>query len=183
MIAPARLASGFEADYGFGLSLVRPDGRRKVAHNGAMRGFSATAAYYPDTALTVVVLANRGDVRTESVERAIARRLLDVPQPALQERPLSADARQRYAGTYDIGVFDTHVRERHGQLWLETTPPGPTTPLLHLGAGEFAGLVEPDAYRLTFDRQDDPADTVRLLMGAMHWYGGRRRPPSAPRER
>ncbi|MES0875217.1 serine hydrolase domain-containing protein [Sinimarinibacterium thermocellulolyticum] len=38
MVAPTRLADGRLADYGFGLSLVTPDGRRKVAHNGAMLG-------------------------------------------------------------------------------------------------------------------------------------------------
>jgi CubicO group peptidase (beta-lactamase class C family) len=174
MIAPTRLTGGRVADYGFGLSLVPLDGRRKVAHNGAMRGFSATAAYYPEAALTVVVLVNRGDVRTESIERRIARRLLSLPEPALREQALSAEERRRYVGTYDIGVFDIQVSERAGQLWLEMPRPGPTTPLMYIGDHEFVGTVDPEAYRLTFGGDDGRMQTLRLLMGAMYWYGGRR---------
>lgn len=175
MTTPARLDGGRTADYGFALSLVPFEGERKVAHNGAMRGFSASAAYYPGSAWTVVVLANRGDVRTEAVERAIARRLLGLPPPALQERPLDAAGRRRFAGTYDIGPFEVQIVERAGRLWLESPRPGPTTALRHLGDGEFAGADEPDAYRVTFTGTDGPARELRLLMAAMHWYGVRSR--------
>jgi D-alanyl-D-alanine carboxypeptidase len=173
MIAPATLADGRQADYGFGLSLAEPDGVRKVAHNGAMLGFSGSAAHYPDTRVTVVVLTNRGDVRTESIERAIARRLLGLPEPDIRRVAVPDDERARVAGTYDIGVFDVHVVERGDQLWIEMPLPGPTTRLLYLDAGEFAGESDPDAYRLRFD-DGQPARELRLLMGAMHWYGVRR---------
>ncbi|MBA2546963.1 MAG: beta-lactamase family protein [Burkholderiaceae bacterium] len=174
MTAPTLLLPGSrQADYGFGLSLVNPDGQRKVAHNGAMRGFSASAAYYPDAALTVVVLANRGDVRTESIERAVARHLLGVKHPPLGERLLAADEYRRFLGTYDIGVFKVRVVDRKGQLWLEMPRPGPTTQLSYLGNCRFAGKADPDAYELTFSGGPEAAQEVRLLMGAMHWYGVR----------
>lgn len=175
MTTPARLTDGRTADYGFALSLVPFEGERKVAHNGAMRGFSASAAYYPGTEWTVVVLANRGDVRTESVERAVARRLLGLRSPTLAERTLDAAGRRRFAGTYDIGPLEVQIVERAGRLWLESPRPGPTTALRHLGDGEFAGVDEPDAYRVTFTGTDGPARELRLLMAAMHWYGVRRR--------
>jgi D-alanyl-D-alanine carboxypeptidase len=177
MIAPARLANGSHADYGFGLSLVRLEAQPRVGHNGAMRGFSATAAYYPDAEMTVVVLANRGDVRTESIERPIARRLLDLPEPVYREQPLSAEQRRRYIGSYDIGVFDVQVVERDGRLWIEMPRPGPTTALTYLGEEEFAGDADPDAYRVTFVGNSGTAETLRLLMGGMHWYGYRSREP------
>jgi CubicO group peptidase (beta-lactamase class C family) len=182
MTAPTRLDGGGNADYGFALSLVRMDGRAKVAHNGAMRGFSASAAYYPDAALTVVVLANRGDVRTESLERAIARRLFGLPEPEVRETALPAADRGRFAGTYDIGVFglDLHVVDREGRLWLEMPRPAPTTALRYLGGGEFVGADDPEACRLTFTGGDGPTPRVRLFMAAMHWYGVRRSEPRAP---
>jgi len=173
MSAPAQLDDGSRVDYGFGLSLVSLDGRRKIAHNGAMLGFSASAAYYPDDDLTVVVLTNRGDVRTESIERAVARRLLRLPGPDLRGRDLSAQARRSYVGSYDIGVFPVRVVERDQQLWLEAPPPGPTTPLRYLGDGAFAGDRDPDAVRVTFDHVDGRAARLRLYMGGMHWYGQR----------
>jgi hypothetical protein len=52
--------------------------------------------------------------------------------------------------------------------------PGPTTPLRYLGQREFAGEVDPDAYRLAFG-DGERANDLRLFMGAMHWYGVRLR--------
>ncbi|MFU8814288.1 MAG: alpha/beta fold hydrolase [Pseudomonadales bacterium] len=173
MSAPAQLADGSRVDYGLGLSLVSLDGRRKISHNGAMLGFSASAAYYPDNDLTVVVLTNRGDVRTEAIERTVARRLLHLPVPDLRGRDLSAQARAAYLGRYDIGVFSVQVVERGQQLWLEAPPPGPTTPLRYLGDGVFAGDRDPDAVGVTFDHVDGRAARLRLYMGGMHWYGQR----------
>jgi CubicO group peptidase (beta-lactamase class C family) len=174
MSATTRLASGREVDYGFGLSLVGLDGRRKVAHNGAMLGFSASVAFYPDASLTVAVLSNRGDVRTESMERAIARRLLGLPTPILREQALPLQLRRDVVGTYDIGVFSVRVVDRGERLWLEMPSPGPTTPLRYLGGREFAGEADPDAYRLAFS-DGGRANDLRLFMGAMHWYGVRSR--------
>lgn len=173
MSTPARLADGRDVDYGFALSLVPLDGRRKVAHNGAMLGFSASAAHYPDDGLTVVVLTNRGDVRTESLERGVARQLLGLPAPAYAAQALDAETKQRFAGRYDIGVFPMRVVDRGDRLWLEMPKPGPTTPLRYLGGGEFVSEEEPDAYALRFPAGSGPAREVRLSMAAMHWYGVR----------
>jgi D-alanyl-D-alanine carboxypeptidase len=173
MVAPTRLADGRLVEYGFGLSLVTLDGRRKLAHNGAMLGFSASAAYYPDSELTVVVLVNRGDVRVESIERGIARRLLDIPAPELRERALEPEARQRVVGRYDIGVFEVRIEERDGHLWLVMPRPGPTTRLRYLGRGEFVCESDPDACQLTVGGGDRPASDLRIFMGAMYWYGVR----------
>jgi D-alanyl-D-alanine carboxypeptidase len=173
MVAPTGVADGGQADYGLGLSLVGPEGLRRVGHNGAMAGYTATAAYYPDQALTVVVLANLGDARTESIEQPIARRLLGLPEPQFQFVPLPDAARWHYTGRYDIGIFDVEIVERDGGLWLEMPPPGPTTSLGYLGGGEFAG-EDPEAIRVSFGVVDGPADTLRLQMAGMHWYGQRR---------
>jgi D-alanyl-D-alanine carboxypeptidase len=172
MIAPTRLADDSEIDYGFALSLVQPDGARKVAHNGAMRGFSASAAYYPETESTVVVLVNRGDVRAEAIERAIARRVIGVPEQNRTPQALTAGERQRVTGTYNIGVFDVRVVDRDGRLWVEMPRPGPTVRLRHIGDGRFVDDSDVDATSLRFSGEQ-PAQQLRLYMGAMHWYGNR----------
>jgi D-alanyl-D-alanine carboxypeptidase len=171
MTARTRVTSGPESDYGFGLSLVPLDGIRKVSHNGAMRGFSASAAYYPDSALTVVVLTNRGDVRTESIERAIARVLLGLPAPSTESIALTEAEATRYVGTFDIGVFHIRIRQREGGMWLEMPPPGPTTRLVYRGYGRFVGAGDPDATVVTFSSS---GQMVTLFMGAMNWTGTRR---------
>lgn len=170
MTEPARLDPGTAVDYGFGLALVQPDGIRKISHGGAMRGYSAQAAHYPDRSATFVVLTNRGDVRADAVEREIARAVLGIPAPDRTAVPLPPDARAAFVGRYDIGVFTIRVVARGDVLWLETPPPGPTTPLRHLGNGSFVSDDEPDGAAVEFstDRR-----SVRLYMGAMHWYGTR----------
>lgn len=170
MTEATRLDAGTAVDYGFGLALVRPDGIRKISHGGAMRGYSAQAAHYPDRKTTVVVLTNRGDVRTDAIEREIARAVLGVPAPDRSAAPLPAEARAAFVGQYDIGVFRIRLAVRGDALWLETPPPGPTTPLRYLGKGSFVSNDEPDgvAIEFTADRR-----SVRLYMGAMHWYGTR----------
>ena len=173
MIAPTRLADGTVADYGFALSLARPDGPVKIAHNGAMRGFSASVAYYPETQTTVAVLVNRGDVRTEAIERAIARRVIGAPEQNRTPQPISPELRQRVVGTYDIGVFNVRVTDRDGRLWFEMPRPGPTFPLRYIGDGRFVHDDDPDANALTFPAGNTPAPTLRFYMGAMHWYGNR----------
>ena len=172
MIAPTKLADGTEADYGFALSLVQPDGVRKIAHNGAMRGFSASVAYYPETETTVAVLVNRGDVRTEAVERAIARRVIGAPEQNRTAQQLTPEQRQRVIGTYDIGIRQVHVLDRDGQLWFEMPQPGPSFRLRHIGGGRFVDDEDIDASGLRFSG-GDPAPSMVFYMGAMHWYGKR----------
>jgi CubicO group peptidase (beta-lactamase class C family) len=176
MIAPTRLADGREADYGFALSLVRPDGARKIAHNGAMRGFSASAAYYPETQTTVVVLVNRGDVRSEAIERVLARQVIGIREPNRTPRPLTAEQRQRAIGTYDIGPFNVRVVNRDGQLQFEMPRPGPTFRMRHIGGGRFVDDTDVDANALRFSDGAGPAQEMVFYMGGMHWYGNRVNP-------
>jgi D-alanyl-D-alanine carboxypeptidase len=177
MFSATRLAGGRKADYGYALSLVDMDGQAKVAHNGAMFGFSASAAYYPAPALTVVVLTNRGDVRTEVMERQLARRLLGLPPPVHAAPRPAVEELARLVGRYDIGVFEVEILQAGDALRLEVPPPGPRTLLHHIGAGEFAGEAGADAYRVLFPPGITPAEELRLFMAGMHWYGVRVPPP------
>jgi CubicO group peptidase (beta-lactamase class C family) len=176
MIAPTRLTDGSDADYGFALSLARPDYATKIAHNGAMRGFSASTAYYPVTETTTVVLINRGNVRTEAIERAVARRVIGEPEQNRTARQLPPDERQRVIGTYNIGVFDTRVVDRDGQLWFEAPPPVPTFRLRYIGGGRFVNDADPDATALYFTDDDRPAQRMKLYMGGMNWPARRVNP-------
>ncbi|MEO5701829.1 MAG: serine hydrolase domain-containing protein [Casimicrobiaceae bacterium] len=176
MVAPTRLEDGQAADYGFGLSLVPLGDEPKIAHGGAMPGFTGTVAYYPAHALTLVVIANRGDVRTEATERRIARRLLGLASPPVETQPLAAEAAQRWIGTYDIGVFKISVVDRPDGIWLEMPRPGPTVRLRYVGGGRMVGDDDPDAYELVLEQPEHGVQQrLRLSMFAMHWYGVRTR--------
>lgn len=174
MTTPASISGGGTADYGMGVVLVSPDGARRIGHGGYGGGFSAQAAYYPEKELTVVVMLNRFTF-AEHLERRVARRLLGLPEATSAEVALSAEERQRYAGSYDIGIPGAHpeVVERDGKLWFVSRPL-PPLPLTYVGNDEFVREGQPYGYRLRFG-PDSPAREVRILgMGMMHWYGRRR---------
>jgi CubicO group peptidase (beta-lactamase class C family) len=174
MTSRERLPDGTSPDYGYGLSLVSLDGRaRKVAHNGAIGGFTSTLAHYPDHDLTIAVLTNLADARSESIEKAIARELLGSPVPGRPVAALLPDERREFAGAYDVGVFSVSVAERDGGLWLEMPRPGPTSALAYEGGGTFGAEIDPDAIRLSFVERPGPRRRLVLLMSGMHWYGTR----------
>jgi|GEM_PF-714505 len=179
MSEAAPLADGGTADYGFALSLVRPDGVRRIGHGGYGGGFSAQAAYYPDSDLTTVVVGNRF-LMPESIERKLVRRLLALPAPAYHEVPLTAEQRSNFAGSFDVGVHGWHpsIEEREGRLWFVLPGPPISFPLAYVGGDTLAETGNADGYRLVFspDRR-----TVRLLgMGLMTWYGTRVPAAAAP---
>lgn len=168
MTTPRALDGGRTAAYGFGLAMVPLDGRTRIAHNGAMGGFTGTVAYYPGADVTIALLANRGGLLADGIEKSIARAVLGMPPPAVTPVALTAEERSRLLGRFDIGVFDVTVTDRDGTVWMETPRPGPTAELVYLGGGRFVGREQPDAVEVRID-----GDEAIVLMGGMHWYGRR----------
>ena len=177
MISSTPTADGIRASYGFGLSLVPLDGRiPKVSHNGAIGGFSAALAFYPEHDLAIAILTNRNRLSPQVMEKEIARALLDLPLPRFAGKPLPPAARRRYAGMYEIGLpeFEIRIVSRGSVLRIEAPPPAATSDLRHLGDGRFVAADDPDAVELQFSGDPGaPADRLQLMMGGMHWYGRR----------
>jgi CubicO group peptidase (beta-lactamase class C family) len=79
MVTPMKLKSGAlanpspEAGYGFGWSIDRLDGHRRVQHGGALPGFRAQMSRYPDEGLTVIVLTNASQADPGRIESEVAR--------------------------------------------------------------------------------------------------------------
>jgi D-alanyl-D-alanine carboxypeptidase len=169
MKVPTTLSNGKLVEYGYALSTIAPDRVSRFGHNGAMLGFSASAVVYPTYDLTIVVLANRGDVRTEAIERQVARKLLGIAEPIRKPIELSEAQRREVEGAYDIGVFDITISARGTQQWLKSPPPGPSGPLVHVGRCVFVLEQEPDANELAVSC--DKEGNLQMMMGAMYWYG------------
>ncbi|MBC7987247.1 MAG: beta-lactamase family protein [Sphingomonadaceae bacterium] len=172
MTTPAPLNAGGAADYGLGLALVAPDGVHRIGHGGYGGGFSAQAAYYPETRLTTVVIANRF-IFAEHIERRISRTLLGLDEPPTRDIPLSRAERARFVGRFDVGIIDWHPRieECDGRLWFALPDPRIELPLAYLGGGEFVSADDPLGYRLSFSA--DGRELRLLGMGLMTWYGRR----------
>lgn len=71
MLAPAVLTSGKTVPYGFGVSLEDRFGHSAVSHGGMSNGFASVAAHFPESGVTIVVLANAESARSYEVVRAV----------------------------------------------------------------------------------------------------------------
>jgi len=77
---PVRLSDGVTYPYGFGWFLQTQRGQRRIAHSGSWQGFKTMIARYPDTRLTVVVLANLAEAQVAAIAFGVAGLL----EPSLQ---------------------------------------------------------------------------------------------------
>ncbi len=89
---PVRLADGATYPYGFGWYLLPQRGQRRIAHTGSWQGFKTVIARYPQSGLTVIVLANLAEAQVGAIAYGVAGML----EPALQAPHLitSASGRQ-----------------------------------------------------------------------------------------
>ena len=66
-----KMTTPFKGDYALGLVVRQVDGRRIVEHNGGINGFNTLLAYYPESHVTVVVLANLNGQTPEAIGAAL----------------------------------------------------------------------------------------------------------------
>ncbi len=106
---PVRLRSGATYPYGFGWMLDHQRGRPRTGHTGAWQGFKTSLQRYPESDLTVIVLAN-----------------LDAALPA----PISFAV---------AGILDPTLRPPHLLPPSRTGPPEPVPALLAAVVADTAG--------------------------------------------
>lgn len=173
MVASTIVRRGYRPAYGFGLSLVPLDGRRRVGHNGDITGFTGALAHYPADDLTVAVLTNRSQVWPETIEKAVARAALGIATPALKDLKLTHAERQQYVGTFDFGVYPLRVLNEGDRLTFDMGMGRSPYVLLYQGGNAFVAQEDPDAIHLQFSVRGGQADRLVLEMAAMRWYADR----------
>jgi CubicO group peptidase (beta-lactamase class C family) len=101
----AKMTTPFKNDYAFGLTVQTVAGRKVIQHGGGIEGFNTLLAYYPDSKVTVAVLANlNGEASNE-----IATKLADLAHGGTvqltserKEIALPVAALSKYVGTYEL---------------------------------------------------------------------------------
>ncbi len=143
----SRLSDGREIPYARGVVVQTHRGVREVSHGGATAAYRAWLGRYPDQRLSIAILCNAADVRTEPLGRAIAEPLLPSAPPS-EAAPTAALADlAAKAGLY--------VESRNGQT-LELVADGAG---LKLASGAALPAVAPDRLRygaseIVFDGPD-----------------------------
>jgi CubicO group peptidase (beta-lactamase class C family) len=69
---PAEFDQGSSVSYGFGWFLAPYHGHKRMSHDGETIGFRTTIQRFPEDNLTVIVLANRGDLDPEKLALKVA---------------------------------------------------------------------------------------------------------------
>jgi CubicO group peptidase (beta-lactamase class C family) len=67
-----KMTTPFKRDYAFGVSVRNSNGRKAIGHDGGVDGFSTHASYYPDDALSVIVLCNEESGAPGQIARSLA---------------------------------------------------------------------------------------------------------------
>lgn len=78
MMTRGELANGKLINYGLGVVVRKIDGHASFRHGGGIPGFRADVAYYPESEITIAVLANTEHANTARLSDRIARSLFAV---------------------------------------------------------------------------------------------------------
>ena len=69
---PVRLSDGATYPYGFGWYLLPQRDQQRISHTGSWQGFKTVIARYPQSGLTVIVLANLAEAQVGAIAYGIA---------------------------------------------------------------------------------------------------------------
>ncbi len=97
---PVRLNDGATYPYGFGWAIFNQRGHPRISHTGSWQGFKTVIARYPDSHLTVIVLANLAEAQVGAIAYGIA------------------------------GMLDTTLAAPHLATWTGAQPPAAIPSLL-----------------------------------------------------
>ena len=185
-----------KAQYGFAMILNHENGlhqeglqkedHRRIGQHGSLMGYSGSLYDFPDDNLTIVVLTNTEDQNAYAITRALGRAILGLPalpapkheaEPALADKPISADERKQLAGTFVLklgqvgagaNLHDSFAQYRrtyrvfdeNGRLMIQPLGEGPER-LLKQDDGSFAMRSSP-ASHISFVMQNGHAVTIKL---------------------
>jgi len=105
-----KMTTPYKGDYAFGVSVTNVGGRKLISHGGGIEGFNTQLNYYPDSKVTVAVLANvNGNAPTllagqlgqiangNEVKLSSERKSIELPRDKLD----------RLAGSYELAPTAT----------------------------------------------------------------------------
>ena len=128
LLSPAslqKMTTPFKQDYAFGIGVHTEKGHKIIDHNGGIEGFNTILQYYPESKLTIIVLANLNGQAPE----AIAAKLADLEHgqsvvlpSEKKEISVAPAVLSKYVGTYELMPgFNIVMTLENGQLMTQAT--------------------------------------------------------------
>lgn len=153
MTTPHRLADGTPTKFAFGLTRTSLNGHTGWSFGGGMGGNRIHVAHYHPFDLTLALAASSEDAALEQLERRLARVVLDLPGPEVEDRALIPEERRVYTGNYAIGCDRIEIVERDERLFFDSVT-RPSEQLLYQGGRLFLFASDPEI-RVTFQVDSD----------------------------
>ena len=146
---------------GYGMGLARGDvgGHATVQHGGSINGFSSQQYWFPADSLSIVAFVNTVGAEQDALVNNLALATLGMPtlprRPA--EVPLTAAARAKYEGAYDIALPDGRILPfrifAEGDLLFGQAEGQGRWPLRYIGDDTFGAEFDP-TLRLALEVKD-----------------------------
>jgi CubicO group peptidase (beta-lactamase class C family) len=115
-------------DYAFGLQVGMSKGRKVISHNGSIYGFNSQLNYYPESQITVIVLANLNSPDAFELAAQLTAVALGETVTLMSERKeieLPATVLQKYVGVYQLNEkIAISIRLVDGRLTMQPTNQG-----------------------------------------------------------
>jgi CubicO group peptidase (beta-lactamase class C family) len=159
-----KMVTPFKGDYGLGLLIKEVEGHKRIWHGGGIEGFNTSLAYYPESKITAVVLANLNGrtpdqlsqqlgklAHGEAVQLTAQRQEIRIPRETLAA----------YVGTYELTPQIKLMMTLDGGQLMTQLSGQPKFPVFAESETEFF-LKVVDA-QLTFVKGDKGAVTEAIL--------------------
>ena len=150
--------------YGYGLVMDTHLDRQRVHHSGGISGFASTLAYYPDEALTIVVLSNFETALPSRIAEDLAAIAFGEPYELPQQLEVIAldpAIYEKYVGTYQLlPEMQITIRIVEGELTAQAT--GQDSFVLY-PTSETDFFAEVADIRVTFSLNEDEVEGLTLL--------------------
>lgn len=156
------LSDGSKSFSGCGSYVMQLGEFEGFAFGGTLAGFTAHVAYYPDYELSIILLAEGDEAPLRSLERKMARAVLDIDPLEVRDLPLEPGEKERYLGAYFIGCTQILIQEAHDGTHLEAAwPSDRNLELLYQGRHTFVSSDDSEV-SLTFEMDGDHAGAFVL---------------------
>jgi CubicO group peptidase (beta-lactamase class C family) len=158
MIAP------FKSDYAFGLFVQTIDGRLRISHGGGIEGFNTLLAYYPESKVVTIALANLNGQTPGDIARQLGALAHGDTVSLISERKQIALPRAtlaQYVGTYELAPQVKLMITLDGDQLTTQLSGQPKFPVFADSETSFF-LKVVDA-QLTFEKDPNGAVTAAVL--------------------
>jgi CubicO group peptidase (beta-lactamase class C family) len=128
----AKMSLPFKDDYALGVVVRTANGRKVVQHGGGIDGFNTFLAYYPDTRVTVAVLANINGERPGQISAKLADLAHGGAVQLTSERKeitLPVATLSKYVGTYEVAPGVNMLIRLEGEGLTTQLPGQPRFPI------------------------------------------------------